>query len=196
MVASPTSETRSMLLTCALRKFVSKGYDGVGVQEIVEAAGVTKPTLYHYFGNKAGLLSTLLDEDLLELENRLAAACDYQRDLPRTLTDIAKVCFDFAKGHREIYRLLLSLQFAPIESEGYRAAIRHHEKQLAMVEKVFLAAVKDHGNTRGRHKAYAVTFTGMVNHYIALALNGHTHLDDVLLHQAVHQFQHGIYSGA
>ena len=29
-----------------------KGYDAVGVQEIVDTAGITKPTLYYYFGSK------------------------------------------------------------------------------------------------------------------------------------------------
>ncbi|HEY3451515.1 MAG TPA: TetR/AcrR family transcriptional regulator [Myxococcales bacterium] len=192
MVAA--ADNRTKLLACALRLFVSKGYDGVGVQEIVEAAGVTKPTLYHYFGSKQGLLETLLAEEIAELEERLQAACDYRHDLPKTLTDIARACFEFAKGHREVYRLLLSLYFAPLESDACRAAVRWHDKHFAMVEKVFEAAEKDHGNMRGRHQAYAATFTGMIDRYIALALNGHTHLDDVLLHQAVKQFQHGIYS--
>ena len=29
--------------------FYMKGYDAVGVQEIVDTAGITKPTLYYYF---------------------------------------------------------------------------------------------------------------------------------------------------
>jgi len=190
----PAADNRSKLLACALRLFVSKGYDGVGVQEIVEAAGVTKPTLYHYFGSKLGLLETVLAEGVSDLEERLSQACDYRHDLPRTLTDIARAYFEFAKGHREVYRLLLSLWFAPLESEAYRTVVRHHERQFALVEKVFVAAAADHGNTRGRHKAYAATFTGMLHHYIGLALHGHTRLDEVLLQQAVHQFQHGIYS--
>ena len=47
---------------------------------------------------------------------------------------------------------------------------------------------------RGRHKAYAATFLGMINTYIGLWLNGYATLDDQLVYQAVHQFQHGIYS--
>lgn len=193
-MAATSKDNRSKLLGCALRLFVSKGYDGVGVQEIVEAAGVTKPTLYHYFGSKQGLVETLLNEELAELDEKLAAACDYRHDVPGTLTEIARAYFDYAKGHREVYRLFLSLWFAPLESPAYRAAVRWHDTFFDRVEKVFEAAEKDHGNMKGRHKAYAATFTGMVDRYIALALNGHTHLDDVLMHQAVKQFQHGIYS--
>ncbi len=35
----------------------ANGYDAMGIQRIVEAARITKPTLYHYFGSKQGLLA-------------------------------------------------------------------------------------------------------------------------------------------
>jgi TetR/AcrR family transcriptional regulator len=57
-------DNRSALLTHALQLFAARGYDAVGVQEIVEAAGITKPTLYHYFGSKRGLLDTLLAKEV------------------------------------------------------------------------------------------------------------------------------------
>ena len=47
---------------------------------------------------------------------------------------------------------------------------------------------------RGRDKAYAATFLGMINTYVGLALNGYATLDDQLIYQAVHQFMHGILS--
>ena len=53
-------DNRELLLDAALDLFYAKGYDAVGVQEIVDRAGVTKPTLYYYFGSKIGLLQNLL----------------------------------------------------------------------------------------------------------------------------------------
>ncbi|KOG87710.1 TetR family transcriptional regulator, partial [Streptomyces varsoviensis] len=44
------------LLAAATRLFADQGYDRTSVQEIVEAAGVTKGALYHYFGSKDDLL--------------------------------------------------------------------------------------------------------------------------------------------
>ena len=52
-------DNREAILSEALHLFYVRGYDAVGVQEIVDAAGVTKPTLYYYFGSKKGLLETL-----------------------------------------------------------------------------------------------------------------------------------------
>ena len=52
-------DNRSAILSNALRLFAARGYDAVGIQEIVDEAGITKPTLYHYFGSKQGLLESL-----------------------------------------------------------------------------------------------------------------------------------------
>ena len=50
------SSTRETILAGALDLFADRGYSGVGVEELAASAGVTKPTLYHYFGNKQGVL--------------------------------------------------------------------------------------------------------------------------------------------
>lgn len=52
-------DNRMNILQKALQLFYEKGYDAIGVQEIADAAGVTKPTLYHYFGSKYGLLEAV-----------------------------------------------------------------------------------------------------------------------------------------
>jgi AcrR family transcriptional regulator len=39
------ADNRAELMDCALELFAAYGYDGVGVQNICEAAAVTKPTL-------------------------------------------------------------------------------------------------------------------------------------------------------
>lgn len=57
-------DNREKILNCALELFHARGYDAVGVQEIAETAGVTKPTLYYYFGNKRGLLEALLSRSM------------------------------------------------------------------------------------------------------------------------------------
>jgi AcrR family transcriptional regulator len=194
MVDRGAGENRSQLLDCALRLFVAYGYDGVGVQRIVEEAGITKPTLYHYFGSKLGLLETLLGERFEDFYAQFKSAAEYHRDLPLTLNGMARVTFAFARNQPELYRLHLSLWFAPSSSDAYRAVAKLHERQYAVVEALFREAARDHGNMKGRHRAYAATFLGMLNNYVSLALNGRIELNDSLVHQSVHQFMYGIFS--
>jgi AcrR family transcriptional regulator len=187
-------DNRSAILSHALLLFASKGYDAVGVQEIVDAAGITKPTLYHYFGSKRGLLEALLAAYFSEFNASLQPAVNYTGDLPQTLRCIATTFFEFARENPAFYRLALGLWFAPKDSEGFQAVIKFNREQFDWVEQVFLKAVRQHGNMRGRHSAYAATFIGMLNTYIGMALNDYTQLDTALVEQALHQFQHGIYS--
>lgn len=187
-------DNRANILECALRLFADQGYDAVGVQEIVDAARITKPTLYHYFGSKHGLLEALLDAHFTRLNQAVRAAADYKGYLPDTLRDIAAACFQYARENPTFYRLQLALWFAPRQSAAHQSVTRWQMEQHTVLEKLFELATKEYGNMRGRQRAYAVTFLGMINTYIGMALNGYTELDETLLRQALHQFQYGIYS--
>ena len=54
--------TKNQILEISTALFAEKGYDAVGVQEIVDKSGITKPTLYYYFGSKKGLLEFIVRE--------------------------------------------------------------------------------------------------------------------------------------
>jgi TetR/AcrR family transcriptional regulator len=185
---------RDAILTCALQLFSTRGYDAVGVQEIVEAVGIQKPTLYHYFGSKAGLLRNLLETNFTPLFDELEKAAVYHHDVKTALESIATVYFEFARQNPRFYRLQLSLWFGAPNSEPFKAVADFNQRQQELLEKLFLEASLDHGNMKGRQQAYAATFLGMVNTYAALGLNGFISLDPPLVYKAVHQFMHGIFS--
>jgi TetR/AcrR family transcriptional regulator len=187
-------DNRTNILAQALTLFAARGYEGAGVQDIVDAAGITKPTLYHYFGSKEGLLIELFVEHFTPFLKELREAASYKHDLPLTLDRVAATYFAFARNDKIFYRMLLSLIYAPPESKGLSIAEEYAKAPFEILEEVFLKASSDHGNMKGRHKMYAITFVGMINNYVTLFLNGHLELTDQLRYQAVHQFQHGIYS--
>ena len=187
-------DNRTRLLDCALKLFAARGYDAVGVQEVADAAGLKKPTLYHYFGSKSGLLQTLLDESFIELFDMLEQASIYHRDVKTTLNAVALEYFEFAEKHPRFYRLQLSMWFAPPESAAFAAIRAVNQKQQQQLEAFFQRAAEDHGNMKGRERSYAATFLGMLNTYISINLNGQGNLDQVLAQNAVHQFMHGIFS--
>ena len=64
------------LLAAATRLFAERGYERTSVQEIVEAAGVTKGALYHYFGSKEDLLQEVYARVLRLQQERLDAYAD------------------------------------------------------------------------------------------------------------------------
>lgn len=187
-------DNRQRILSQALELFAARGYDAVGVQEICDAAGVTKPTLYHYFGNKRGLLATLMGERAAPLLRRLAEATGYAGDLPGHLARVVEAYFAFAAAEGRLYRLMLAFWFAPPESEAFQTVAALNEQQQLLVEGLFEAAAASHGNMRGRQRIYAASLLGAINTRIALALNGYLQLDESVARQTVQQFAYGIYS--
>lgn len=187
-------DNRAKLLQAALELFAAHGYDAIGVQEICDAVGVRKPTLYHYFGSKRGLLEALLSERCTPFMAELAAAAAYAGDLPQTLQRVVATYFGFAMREPVLYRLLLSTWLTNPANAAFQLVAAINEQQLQLLETLFLAATPDHGNMRGRHKVYAATFVGVIHSYCALALNGALTLDAATERQAVQQFSYGIYS--
>jgi len=53
---------RDRLLEAALTEFARRGYDGAVTRDILDAASVTAPSLYHHFGSKAGLFTAVAEQ--------------------------------------------------------------------------------------------------------------------------------------
>jgi len=189
-----SEENRERIMHVALNLLSSRGYEGTGVQEVVNACGITKPTLYHYFGSKRGLLMAILERYGNARRQNLDHALRYRGDITRTLAETAVGLFRFANRHTAFYRLLLGLWLAPVASDGFRAGASYHEELQGRLEKLFVEAAADHGNMKGRHREYAATYLGMLHTYIGLAQNGYVKLDGEVAFRAVHQFMHGIFS--
>jgi AcrR family transcriptional regulator len=99
----------------AARLFASRGYDATSVREIVEAAGVTKPTLYYHFGSKEGLAQALLTVPMTELASRLRNCLDPGRDPVTNLAAQFQAHFDFFHEDPDRGRFFFALFFGPIE---------------------------------------------------------------------------------
>jgi AcrR family transcriptional regulator len=61
------AETRRRILAAALTEFSSHGHGGARVDRIAETAGVSKPMIYSYFGDKEGLYKAALRESYVQI---------------------------------------------------------------------------------------------------------------------------------
>jgi AcrR family transcriptional regulator len=79
----PRDQRRAQLLDAAKEVFTTKGYHAAAMDDIAEAAGVSKPVLYQHFPSKLDLYLALLDsscERLVEIVTGALASTDHNAD--------------------------------------------------------------------------------------------------------------------
>jgi AcrR family transcriptional regulator len=59
----PRGQRREQLIDAALDVTVSQGYEGVSIEAIARAAGVTRPVIYDHFPNLGELLRALIERE-------------------------------------------------------------------------------------------------------------------------------------
>src|ERR1700704_3422340 len=101
------------ILSTALDLFAVKGYDATAVREICEAAGITKPTLYHFFGSKEGVLQALVTTGFgrfrLIVDTAMAAPGSFRARLKL----LARAIFESAHGQPHFWRFMYGMVWAP-----------------------------------------------------------------------------------
>ena len=189
-------DNRETILQCALELFYKRGYDAAGVKEIVEMAGITKPTMYYYFKSKLGLLEALVEErgELLFIE--LCKVQEKQAGFEEQLYELARAYVDFCKKEHYFYFFMLGLMYSPVENEAHKAAVPFIRRQYKFITDIFIRASGYLGNMNGRQEQFAIGFLGTINCYMMVYNEKglENMLRDENIHAVVHQFLHGIYS--
>jgi AcrR family transcriptional regulator len=101
--------TRERILKEALGLFASKGYDATSVREICAAAGVTKPTLYHFFGSKEGLYRALVDESLDRFRLELAEVLGQPGTTQDRIRRLARGYLETVRREAQLMRFFFAL---------------------------------------------------------------------------------------
>jgi TetR/AcrR family transcriptional regulator len=156
-------ETPDRILEAALRLFAERGYDAVGVQEIAEASGVTKPPLYHHFGSKEGILQALLELHYSQWLALLVPAAAYRGDLRLAIHSVARSFFKLATAHPHFYRLQLCMSYAPPDSAPCRMIAPFIKRQQDVLERTLTEGYRGNGASR----AHAAMFTAMLHSQVA-----------------------------
>ena len=99
-------------MRAALKHFAERGYAGASVQSIVDAARVTKPTLYYYFKSKAGLYQALIDWAHDERYRLMCEAAERGKGLSVQLTGVLASLFEFINDHRPLMRIAFATAFS------------------------------------------------------------------------------------
>ncbi len=104
----PREQRRRQLLGCALKVFVAHGYHGASMDDIADAAQVSKPVLYQHFPGKHELFIDLLDTHLGQLQAELTHALASHTDNKERVSATMAAFYQFVSREDEAYRLIFA----------------------------------------------------------------------------------------
>jgi len=97
---------RRQILDEAARLFDERGYHTTSMEDIAEAVGIRKPTLYHYFRSKVEILDTVYQETIGELiarqEQRATISMTPEQRVLETMADVLET-IDARHGHVRVF---------------------------------------------------------------------------------------------
>jgi len=115
-VATPAVRSNDRILKKALELFSEKGYDATSVREICEAAGITKPTLYHFYGSKEGVYRAIVEGALERFQADMIFALTGEGSLRDRLVRMARGYVDATLREPDLARFIMALIHNPPRS--------------------------------------------------------------------------------
>lgn len=194
-------KTAQVILTCALTLFSQKGFDNVGVQEVVEKAGVAKPCLYYYYKSKEGLLEAIKNSYAYPFVERLKSIVyGYKRqeegvtnaNFSTVLGSIIKSYIKEKEANSAFVALHLNLTYAPPSSKMYNIYAEVTRKIEGLLLDLFTHAATLFGNMKGKEALYSTIFLGITEKIVRMAEESIK--EDRVIEQVLHSFLYGISS--
>ena len=191
-VASAGDAVRDRLLSSAAELFADRGFDGVSVREICVAAGVTKPTLYYYFGSKNRLAATIVAEASGHVVETVGEVVAGPGTVFGKLSRVARAIFERSSAAPKTSRFFFASVFAPREAApwfDYDAVI---PKIMALTARVFEEGVRT-GETPGVDPEFeTMVLLGTVQAYaMRFVRRGDVHLTAELAERIVERLLRG-----
>jgi AcrR family transcriptional regulator len=102
----PRSARRQQLLGAAQEVFVAQGYHAAAMDDIADAAGVSKPVLYQHFPSKLELYLALLDQHSEAMVAAVRVALDSTTDNKQRVAATIEAYFRFVDEDGGAFRLV------------------------------------------------------------------------------------------
>lgn len=172
-VVSTDPGTKQKIFMAAAQLFFERGYNGVSIREICEETGVSKPTLYYYFGNKEGIYKALVDAGTSLGANKYREILDMTIPIKQKLIEIVKTSFHQTNEYPEFVKFFQSL-FITTERLPFLDSVM----DVAKKQRRILANLIQEGINNGEFGASAdpklacEVFVGAVSHFVWKQLNG------------------------
>lgn len=161
---------REKLLEAATDLFNRKGYASTTVREIVEAAGVTKPVLYYYFGNKEGIYLDLMGSAFQSFDRLLEELGGQTGTVRERILRLADGSYELFQQHTTVIRLMHSIYYGPPQGAPFFDFEAYHRKFECTVERYLSEGIRRGEFRKGLAREGTWAVIGAVNTAMELEL--------------------------
>jgi len=131
-MAVASADVREKILAKARELFYEQGVRAVGVDLVVERAGVAKTSLYRYFGTKDALVAAFLEREDLDFWKSWDEVAQAHRDDPHGELE-AQLCWIGERANQPAYRGCPQINVAaefPEAAHPARKVAKAHKREL------------------------------------------------------------------
>lgn len=174
------AENRRRVVRTAGRLFREKGYDGIGVADLMKAAGLTHGGFYGHFGSKEDLAAEAVSEDLKASAERWRKRMAERPDAPLA----AVVERYLSDEHRDDASLGCPVAALACDTSRRSQAVRDAFGAGAEGLIEVLASVMPESTPQARRQSAMVAFSAMVGALMLSRAVGDRELSDEILQAA------------
>ena len=166
------NDAERRILDAALTAFAARGYAATGIRDIVAAAGVTPPTLYHHCRTKKDLFTRLLEtacEPALRAWERLVGEME-AKDWRLLLQRFTRESFALTRADARIPQVLFQATYGPPVRELQDALTALANRRFAIVRSIMTRAIEAEGigpgGAAGGTDGLALAFCCLVDQHV------------------------------
>jgi len=154
-------DQRDTILSQAARLFATQGYSATSMNQVAEACGLSKATLYHYYKDKYDLLFSIADGHVQRLQGIVEEAQAEGQDAQQLMRAlIRRLVEEYADAQDEHWVLTSEVRFL---SAADRRRVLDRERELVAGFARTVAALRPDLDEAALAKPLTMLLFGMVN---------------------------------
>lgn len=139
--------SRDKLIEAAINLFSTKGFRGTSIRNIADGMGMSISNIYHYFGNKEGLLLAILENSTATLLEALEASVRDEDDPLERLKNLISTHIRLSCDFRKEMKIFF-LDEEHLSPAGHRINVDFQKKIMSLYRRE-LVILAEQGRLRG-----------------------------------------------
>ena len=184
------NKTKRKIFETSMKLFAQKGYDATSVEDITEAVGVAKGTLYYHFSSKEEIFNFLIEEGTKLLQNSIDIKTSKYSNYIEKIKAIVLIEVKIVEKYEDFITILLS-QFWGKEARNQKCQ-KHIYEYINKIEEIVKNGIEKGEIQQGNSKAIASEIYGLICSALIYKLRNEGEIDVMKLYK---EFESTIIKG-